>query len=279
MWPALVAEGFMLDPPGYERLSLWTHVLTHLLNARTNFECVRDHAVELGNLGYSLRQQAFFIAGIMAYGRCYASSGPSIPKLNAKKVYEGSEDGMAVHRRLIELRNTIAAHTDKSDLVRLTLALKDEPERIIVRHLATRHADERDPGLPGGGRSHRALRHHRHQQAARPPGIEGRQGDHAGLVARRTRMSVMRYRFTGPPTNYLPLPVRCSLVRPASAMKRVVNEGPLSKSACRYLSGRLGSKCVLMAPAGIDGGDEAVRKGAAQDDLFAALLYQHPFAC
>jgi hypothetical protein len=35
----------------------------------------------------------------------------------------------------------------------------------------------------------------------------------------------------------------------------------------------------LMAPAGIDGGDEAVHNGAAQDDLFAALLYQHPLAC
>ena len=32
----------------------------------------------------------------------------------------------------------------------------------------------------------------------------------------------------------------------------------------------------LMALAGIKGGDEAVRNGAAQDDLFAALLYQHP---
>jgi hypothetical protein len=35
----------------------------------------------------------------------------------------------------------------------------------------------------------------------------------------------------------------------------------------------------LVAPAGIDGGDEAVRNGAAQDDLFAALLYQHPLTC
>ena len=35
----------------------------------------------------------------------------------------------------------------------------------------------------------------------------------------------------------------------------------------------------LMARAGIDGGDEAVRNGAAQDDLFAALLYQHSLAC
>lgn len=133
----IVSEGFTLDPPGYERLLLWTYVLMHLLNARTNFQWARDHAVELGDLVNGLQQQAFFVAGIMAYGRCYASSGPSIPMLNAKKVYEGSEDGMAIHRRLVELRNTIAAHTDKSDLVRLTLAVKDEPERVVIRHLAT----------------------------------------------------------------------------------------------------------------------------------------------
>ena len=35
----------------------------------------------------------------------------------------------------------------------------------------------------------------------------------------------------------------------------------------------------LLTPAGIDGGDEAVRNGATQDDLFAALLYQHSLAC
>ena len=33
------------------------------------------------------------------------------------------------------------------------------------------------------------------------------------------------------------------------------------------------------APAAINGGDEAVRNGAAQDDLFAALLYRRPLAC
>jgi hypothetical protein len=37
--------------------------------------------------------------------------------------------------------------------------------------------------------------------------------------------------------------------------------------AASFTSRRCGG---LMAPAGIDGGDEAVRNGAAQDDLFAA---------
>jgi len=133
----VLSEGFVLDPLGYERLSRWTHVLMHVVNARANFEWVRDHPLELGDLNSSLRQQAFFVAGVMAYCRCYASSGPMIPRLDAKKVYVGSGDGQQVHERLIRLRNTIAAHTDASDIVRLTLAVKEEPERIIVRHLWT----------------------------------------------------------------------------------------------------------------------------------------------
>ena len=57
--------------------------------------------------------------------------------LDAKKVYEGSDDGKQVHERLSGLRNSIAAHTDASDIVRLTLAVKEEPERLVIRHLWT----------------------------------------------------------------------------------------------------------------------------------------------
>lgn len=60
-----------------------------------------------------------------------------VPVLDPRQVYQGSKDGMEVHTRLKEFRNTIAAHTDKSDLIRLTLAVKDEPTRIVIRHLST----------------------------------------------------------------------------------------------------------------------------------------------
>ncbi|WP_374252966.1 hypothetical protein [Xanthobacter sp.] len=131
---AAAAGGFGIDPPGYERLTQWTHMLTNLLSARKNFEWMRDDPADTDKV---FRTQAYFVAGVTAYGRCFASSGPGIPMLDAKKVYNGSADGMEVHRRLIELRNTIAAHTDKSDLVRLTLAVKDEPDRVVIRHLST----------------------------------------------------------------------------------------------------------------------------------------------
>ena len=133
----IVSEGFTLDPPGYEQLSLWTHILMHLVNAQKNFEWALDHPKVSSNSNNFLQQNAFFISGIMAYGRCYASSGGGIPTLDAKRVYAGSEDGIAIHQRLIDLRNKIAAHTDESDLVRLTLAVKDEPDHITIRHIYT----------------------------------------------------------------------------------------------------------------------------------------------
>lgn len=46
-------------------------------------------------------------------------------------------EGMEIHRRLIELRNIVAAYTGKSDLVRITLAAKEEPDRVLIRHLTT----------------------------------------------------------------------------------------------------------------------------------------------
>lgn len=134
---SLLSEGFSFDPPEYKRLSFWTYPLMHLVNARANFQQVHDHQRNLGDIGDCLRHQAFFTAGIMAYSRCYASSGSSIPTLDANAVYKGSDEGMTIHRRLIELRNTIAAHTDQSDLMRLTLAVKEESDRVLVRHLLT----------------------------------------------------------------------------------------------------------------------------------------------
>ena len=122
---SIMADGFILDPPGYERLNQWTHVLLHIVNARANFQCVLNQPLVADELDDSLQLRAFFVAGIMAYGSCYASSGPNIPTLDANQVYKGSKDGMKVHARLNQLRNAIAAHTDKSDLVRLTLAVKE----------------------------------------------------------------------------------------------------------------------------------------------------------
>lgn len=133
----IVDEGFELNPRGYDRLSSWTHVLMNLQTARANFENTKNHSISPGDLVGVNQHQAFFVAAIVAYCRSYASTGAAIPKLDAKKVFSGTSDGMEVHRRLIDLRNTYAAHADRNDLTRVTLAVKDDGEQIFIRHIIT----------------------------------------------------------------------------------------------------------------------------------------------
>jgi hypothetical protein len=134
---SVAGDGFVVNPPGYERLNQWTHVLMHIVHARANFELVRDHPVNLGDLNSALQLQAFLVVGVMAYGRCYASSGSGIPMLDSKQVYHESKEGMYVHKRLLRLRNTMGAHANNSDLARVTLVVRDEPHRILIRHRNT----------------------------------------------------------------------------------------------------------------------------------------------
>jgi len=133
----MTKEGFELNPSGYERLSSWTHVLMNLQTARSNFEIAQKHSSPREDLLNVNQHLAFFVAAIVAYCRCYASTGAAIPKLDAKKVFAGTNDGMTVHKRLINLRNTYAAHADRNDLTRVTLAVKDDGEKILIRHLIT----------------------------------------------------------------------------------------------------------------------------------------------
>ena len=134
---SIVADGFTLDPAGYERLSQWTHMLMQCVSARASFERLNRETVRLGDINEVLEDQAFFVAGMMTYCRCYGQSGLGVPTLDAKQVYKGSPEGMGVHERLISIRNSVAAHTDQSDLVRLTLAAREEGDRILIRHLST----------------------------------------------------------------------------------------------------------------------------------------------
>ena len=133
----VVAEGFALNPSGFERLILWNHLLLNCVSASESFRRLQLREVRLGKFDDVVDAQALFVAGIMAYGRCFSQSGPGIPTLDPKQVYKGSDDGMRVHRRMIELRNTVAAHSDVSELARFTLAVREEEDRLVIRHLAT----------------------------------------------------------------------------------------------------------------------------------------------
>ena len=71
---SIVAEGFTLDPAGYERLRQWTQMLMQCVSARASFERLNGETVRLGDINEVFENQAFFVAGVMAYCRCYGQS-------------------------------------------------------------------------------------------------------------------------------------------------------------------------------------------------------------
>lgn len=112
-------------------------MLSHVSNAYDCFENAKNMPFEDGNFDNLRRQRAFFVAGIVAYGRCFAQAGSGIPTLDAKAVYKVQPDLMKIHARLVGPRNTFAAHADQSDIVRVTLAVRESQNKVEVRNLIT----------------------------------------------------------------------------------------------------------------------------------------------
>jgi hypothetical protein len=57
--------------------------------------------------------------------------------LDPNRVFAEALAARLGHDRIMDLRNTFVAHNAGSDLIRTTIAVKEEPERILVRHLIT----------------------------------------------------------------------------------------------------------------------------------------------
>jgi hypothetical protein len=133
----ILAAGFSLDPPGYERLNMWTHVLYQNHFASVEMATLIGMQIKLFDKANFHETFARFYSAIVTYGRCFASAGKGIVSLDAKSVFAKRPDLKPVHDRMIEIRNKVVAHTEGHELVRVTIGVKEETDRIVVKHLIT----------------------------------------------------------------------------------------------------------------------------------------------
>jgi hypothetical protein len=120
----IVAEGFTLDPPGYERLDLWTHVLFQINFAAAELAFLTSAKPKLYDQSNFYEHYSRFGGAIMAYGRCFASAGAGIVSLDAKDVFKPRPDLRKIHDRMVEIRNGVVAHAGHDKLVRVTAGTK-----------------------------------------------------------------------------------------------------------------------------------------------------------
>ena len=131
----LIAEGYSLDPPGYERLNLWGHVLFQLHYAATEFKFLTTNKPELSDATNFYEHYSRFCAATVAYGRCFAEAGAGIVSLDAKDVFKPRPTLRVVHDRMIAIRNGVFAHAGHDEILRVTIAVKELKDRINYRNL------------------------------------------------------------------------------------------------------------------------------------------------
>lgn len=133
---AVEDDGYVLDPPGYERLNPWTHILMAINFAKSQLEAIQAQPHRFGgNMEELELTYSRFTSAIVTYCRCFGSAGPGVPSLDPKKVYANDPTNRKVHDRILSIRNNFVAHTAQSDLVRVNFAVKEDDKKILIKHL------------------------------------------------------------------------------------------------------------------------------------------------
>lgn len=134
---AMMAGGYSLDEPDFQRLKQWHGVIFQLTSAKHYLGTLlhREHA--LGALEDFYEALALLSSFVLQYSKCFTSGGRGQVTLDEKRVFAAGGDGLESHRRILELRNTLVAHNGNSDLVQANLGMKELEDRFVVKHYLT----------------------------------------------------------------------------------------------------------------------------------------------
>jgi hypothetical protein len=134
----LTEAGFALNPAAFAPLAGWNHVLLQIVMVRHYIGRLRAYEPKLTDTDDAFEQNALFVAFLTTYGKCFVGAEARSVTLDPNVVFRADPASRPAHDRIIELRHRYAAHSAGSDLVRSSIAVKEEPDRFVIKHLITR---------------------------------------------------------------------------------------------------------------------------------------------
>ena len=134
---AMLAGGYNLDAPDFQRLKQWHGVIFQLTSARHYLNALMRREPTLGDLEDCYEAMALLSSFVLQYSKCFTSGGQGQVTLDANKVFPPSGDDLKSHRRILEIRNNLVAHNGNSDLVLANLGVKEQEGRFVVKHFLT----------------------------------------------------------------------------------------------------------------------------------------------
>jgi len=130
--------GYELNRSEFQRLRSWHSVLYQLHSAEYSLEKLTTRTPSLGELDDIHETEALFANFILQYSKCFTSSGPGKVSLDERRVFPADSVNLIAHKRILEMRHSLVAHNGTSDLVKETIAVREEADQYLVRHLVTR---------------------------------------------------------------------------------------------------------------------------------------------
>jgi len=96
------------------------------------------HAIDQNaSLDEVLTQQSLYRSFLLAYGKCFTTSGKGRSSLDARRVFGSNTHMRSVHQRIMELRHRFAAHNDSSGLDHAVIEVEElEREFVITQRYA-----------------------------------------------------------------------------------------------------------------------------------------------
>jgi len=136
---SVVEEGFEINPPDFAQLGGWNDILLQTMMAKHFIKRLRSMDIKLGDVENVFDQAGTFAAFLVTHGKCFNSAGGHKISLDREDVFKDADvDVASSHARIMDLRNTYAAHNSSSELVVNTIAIKRKENDIVLRRITTR---------------------------------------------------------------------------------------------------------------------------------------------
>ena len=134
---AMLAGGYNLDSPDFQRLKQWHGVIFQLTSAKYYLNALMLREPILGDLEDVYKAMALLSSFILQYSKCFTSGGQRQVTLDANKVFTPGGDDLKSHHRILEIRHNLIAHNGNSDLVLANIGMKEQEDRFVVKHFLT----------------------------------------------------------------------------------------------------------------------------------------------
>ena len=134
-----VLKNFKLGDEQFNDLGNWTYLGIFLHDAARSIALSerfneKDKFAEMDDV---ILAHGMFRNFILSYAKCFSQSGSGRISLDARQVFKGQEELLAIHNRVMEIRNTFGAHNGLNDIDVSIIATEEQTDKVILAQTYT----------------------------------------------------------------------------------------------------------------------------------------------